>query len=810
LSAQNQGNWQGQRGGSDSPPAIIKGKILDASTEGPLEFATVTVFSKKDSSMVTGGISEMKGDFQLEVKRGSYYAKFEFIGYSARIIENIEFDKNNVANLGVVALLTDAETLAEIEVRAEKSTTQISLDKKVFNVGKDLANQGGTAENILDNVPSVAVDIEGGVTLRGSGGVRILINGKPSGVVQDGNVNGLRSIPANLIDRVEVITNPSARYEAEGMAGIINIVLKKEEGKGLNGSVDASVGNPHEYGGAVNLNYRKKNLNWFTSVGLRYRKGPGNGRAYQEFYNGATTDITELTRNMNRGGLSGNFRFGADYYFNPKNILTTALNYRIGDEDNLTDIVYRDYLNNLNNLQLITLRTDDEFEEEADLEYALTYKRLFEGKGHELVADIRYEDNSENEGSDFREEYYHADFLPTGKADSLQRSRNQEGTSQLAVQIDYVKPFSKDSKFELGYRGSFRNIENDYVVEEFDDTVWKNIEGLSNDFIYDEIIHGVYSQYGNKLGRFSYQLGLRAEYSDVTTELLQTNEINPRDYLNLFPSVFLGYELVDNNAFQLSYSRRIRRPRFWDLNPFFTFSDNRNFFSGNPDLDPEFTDSYELSHIKYWDKGSLSSAVYYRHTTDVIQRIRIRNEQNNTTTTRPENLAIRDSWGFEFTYSYNPFKWWRVNGDVNFFRQITDGSFDTGTETIDLYADAFSWNGRLTSKMTIFTDVDFQLTANYRAPRETPQGRSRAMYHFDIGLSKDVLKKNGTLTLSVRDLLNSRERRYTSFGDDFFTEGQFQWRERQITLSLNYRINQKKKRGGPRGGGYGGGGMEGF
>ncbi|MCR9286355.1 MAG: TonB-dependent receptor family protein [Bacteroidetes bacterium] len=819
LSAQNPSKWQGkQGGGNDQEAAIIKGQIIDVDNESPLEFATVTVFSKKDSSMVTGGISDEKGNFQLDTKKGSYYAQVDYISFKTRTIEEVNFDKNNVANLGVVAMMSDAETLNEIEVRAEKSLMQISLDKKVFNVGKDLANRGGTAENILDNVPSIAVDIEGGVSLRGSGNVRILINGKPSGAVRNGNANGLRSIPANLIDRVEVITNPSARYEAEGMAGIINIVLKKEEGKGLNGSFDLSVGRPQELGGAINLNYRKKNFNWFTNIGVRYRNGPGNGYSYQEFYNQDTlpsgeiidrTDITDLRRETERGGLSGNFRFGADYYFNPKNILTTALNYRIGDEDNFTDLVYKDYLNDLNNLKLVTLRRDDEFEEEQDLEYALTFKRLFEGKGHELVADVRYEEDVEEEGSDFREEYYQADFLPTGKADSLQRSRNKESNGRLSIQIDYVKPFSKDNKFELGYRSSFRSIDNDYKVEEFDDTVWKDIEGLSNDFIYDENIHAVYSQYGDKFGMFSYQVGVRAEYSDVTTELLETNEINPRDYFNLFPSAFLGYELANNNALQASYSRRIRRPRFWDLNPFFTFSDNRNFFSGNPDLDPEFTDSYEISHIKYWEKGSLSSAIYYRHTKDVIQRIRIGNAQDNTTTTRPENLATRDSWGFEFNYSYKPFDWWSMNGDMNFYCSITEGTYVSETETLDLYADAFSWNGRLTSKMTVFTSIDFQLTGNYRAPRETTQGRTRAMYHVDLGFSKDILKNNGTLTLSVRDLLNSRKRRYTNFGDDFFSEGEFQWRQRQITMSLNYRINQKKKRGGNRGG-YNGGGMDGF
>ncbi|RMG84724.1 MAG: TonB-dependent receptor, partial [Bacteroidetes bacterium] len=250
LTAQN----RGQRGGGESIPAVVKGKIVDAGNENPLEFATVTLFSKNDSSMVTGGISDERGIFQIETQPGDYFARIEFIGYQPREIADIVFGKStNLADLGTIALLSDATMLSEVEVRAEKSVMQISLDKKVFNVGKDLANQGGTAENILDNVPSVTVDIEGNVALRGSSNVRILVNGKPSGAVN--NANGLRSIPANLIDRVEVITNPSARYEAEGMAGIINIVLRKQEGKGLNGSFDLTVGHPDNFGTAINLNY---------------------------------------------------------------------------------------------------------------------------------------------------------------------------------------------------------------------------------------------------------------------------------------------------------------------------------------------------------------------------------------------------------------------------------------------------------------------------------------------------------------------------------------------------------------------------
>ncbi len=826
LNAQNRGNWQGQ--GGDASKAFITGQVLDADSEQALEFATISIFTKKDSSLVSGGVTDEKGNFSIETGPGQYFAKFEYIGYQARIINNVAFQKGNLFNdLGTIALFVDAETLTEIEVRAEKSVMQMALDKKIFNVGKDLANNGGSAEDILDNVPSVAVDIDGNVSLRGSGSVRILIDGKPSSIVSDGNTNGLRTIPSNLIDKVEVITNPSAKYEAEGMAGIINIVMRKQQGKGLNGSFDFTVGHPNNFGTAINLNYRKDKLNFFTNIGLRYRKNPGNGYVYQEFYSQDTifdsngeiaeiienTDITTADRDHERGGLSGNFRFGADYFFNPKNILTTAFSYRISDEDNLSTLQYRDYFDteSFDNLIGITDRLDNEIEDETDLEYSINYRRLFDRKGHEMIFNVRYEENEEEESSNFTEQYFDAEGNKM-RADSLQRSSNQEGESTLEIQVDYIFPFAEDGKFEAGLRSSFRDINNDYLVEEFDDLNWKVMTGLSNNFLYNENIHAFYSTFGNKHGKFSYQLGLRFEYSDVRTELLQTNEVNDRQYFDPFPSVHLTYDLANDNAVQVSYSRRIRRPRFWSLNPFFTFTDNRNFFGGNPNLDPEYTNSYELGHIKYWDKGSLTSAIYYRKTTDVIERIRTEGDEPNTTNTLPQNLAERDAYGFEFTFNFRPAKWVNFNGDVNFFRSITDGSFVFKGEETSLYADAFSWNGRLTSKWTFWKDMDVQLRANYRAPRETTQGSQKGMYSIDLGASKDILKKKGTLTLSVRDLFNSRKRFFTTEGESFFSEGEFQWRARQVTLTLNYRLNQKKKRGNDRrgGGDFEGGGEMGF
>ncbi len=445
-------------------------------------------------------------------------------------------------------------------------------------------------------------------------------------------------------------------------------------------------------------------------------------------------------------------------------------------------------------------------EDESRLEYSLTHKKTYKRKKQVWTTDIRYQDNIEEESSILLNRYYGSDGSLSGIPDLQQRSGNKERSNQLTISSDFILPFNKESKFEIGGRATIRNIDNDYKVEEFDDGTWVEFPDFVDVFQYDENIYAAYLIYGNKIGKFSYQVGIRPEYTDVTT--ISKGVTNPRDYLNIFPSGHIGYELVNNNSVQLSYSRRVRRPRFWDLNPFFTFSDDRNQFGGNPNLNPEFTDATEISHVKYWDKASLSSAIYYRHTTGKIQRI-ITVDTDGFYRTQPKNLSTEDSFGFEFTASLNPVKWFRFNADFNFFRAITEGKF----EDQDFSADTYSWFTRGTIRWTLWKDTDVQTRFNYRAPRETVQGLAKAMYNFDIAASKDILKDKATLTFSLRDVFNTRRRRYKSegFNEDgnaFIREGDFQWRARQADLTFSYRLNQKKRRGGSRGGYQGGGGGE--
>lgn len=783
---------------------LLRGKVVDAQTLAPLEFATVAVHRLPDSTLANGGLSDSGGVFSLALKPGLYYVRIDYLSYKTRYIGRVDLrNKTDVHDLGAIELEPSASALKEVVISAEKSQLQFGLDKKVFNVGTDLANKGGSAADILDNVPSVTVDVEGNVSLRGSENVRILIDGKPSGLVAFGS-SGLRQLPANMIDRVEIVTNPSAKYEAEGMAGIINIVLKKEQAPGFHGAVDLTAGYPQEYGAALNLNYRRNRLNFFANYGLRYNQSPGSGSQYQTFFNNDTTFITDLTQERTRGGLSNNLRLGADYFFNPRSSLTTAFHWRYGNDNNLSNIVYRDFINNLENPSDVTRRTDDEKETEPNLEYSLDYKKTFQREGREFKASLRYQDNSEHERSDYTEQYFRPDGAPSGRPDYFQRSDNRESERNLILQADYEHPFGKEGKFEAGYRGGIRDIRNKYRVEELVSDEWRTLPGLSNNVLYDENIQALYATLGNKVERLSWQGGLRLEVSDVRTELLETNEVNQRPiYANLFPSAHVGYELGGENSVQVSYSRRIRRPHFRELNPFSMFSDARNFSAGNPDLNPEFTDSYELGHLKRWQAGSLSSSVYYRHTTGVVERIRTQ-LSDTSSLTRPVNLSDRNDVGLEFTASFEPLKVWKINGNLNFFRSITEGQF----EGQNFNAEAYTWFGRVSNRFTLWKKVDVQATFNYRAPRNTTQGRSKALYHADLGISMDILDKNATLTFNVRDVFNSRRWRWVTEGADFYNEGDFQWRARQMSLTMNYRINRKKDMK-PERDGEGGEGMDG-
>lgn len=767
----------------------FRGQLQDAAAATPLSYANIRVYRVPGDELAGGALSTENGLFSVQLLFGTYRAEVEYIGFETVKTDTFSLSElQSVHDVGILPITAASRSLGEVEIVAEKSSMVLSLDKKIFNVGKDLANAGGSATEILTNIPSVSVDPDGTVKLRGSDNVRILIDGKPSGLVSFKGSAGLQQLQASMIDRVEIITNPSARYEAEGSGGIINIVLKKDQKQGFNGSFELISGYPYNFGASANLNYRHKKINFFINYGIAHRKSPGGGDLYQRRTSGDTTFILLQTTENRMKSLNNNIRGGLDYFFTENSVLTASYLWRRSDANRLTSIRYEDYLFSTDTPLGYTLRQQDEMEDEPNSEYSLIYRRKFSEEGHEFTAEVKYLNYWEHSDQSFPQQT----FSPGGTEDVsralYEKSLNDEYENQYLLQLDYVRPLGRDGKFETGLRSSFRDMVNDYeVTSRKANGVFEVIPGLDNYFIYNENINAAYLIYGNKRNKFSWQGGVRAEHTDIETILRETGESNPRQYFNFFPSAHLTYELPGGHAIQWSYSRRVRRPVYFDLSPFFTYTDKRNYWSGNPNLNPEFSDVVEVGHVKYFDKGSMASSVYYRHTEAKIEHIRLLDAQGYANT-RPENLNFENALGFEFTTGYSPVKWCKLDANFNLFHARIDGSnldasFITTTN---------SWFARLTSRFTLPRDFDFQLRGNYEAPQNTAQGKRKALYYLDLAASQDVLNKNGTLTLNISDVFNTRKWRGITEGASFYTDSSFQWRRRQINLTFNYRIRQAK------------------
>lgn len=795
-----------------TPAYAIKGNLINTDSKLPVEFATVSVFNETDSTLITGGLTDANGIFNIPVEPGKYYLRIQFMGFKDLMISAVEITKARpVYDAGRIQIEENRTLLDEVTVQAERTQMAMTLDKKVFNIGKDLSNLGGSATDILDNLPSVQVDVEGNVSLRGSQNVRILIDGKPSGLVGLSSNDALRQLNSNLVESVEVITNPSARYDAEGLAGIINIILKKDKRKGINGSFQANTGVPHNHGGSVNLNFRRDWINFFTNFGINYRRTNGGGGSDQTFFDSPekTTSILETIRDRrhDRGGLSYSARFGSDIYLNDQSTLTLAFLYRFADENNETRLIYDDFYPQTG-ADSISFRNDNEGEGDENIEYSLNYTKSFDRKDRKLTFDFQYQNNNEQESSDLIE------TIGTSRFDQqeilLQRANNDEIEERYMIQADYTHPFAKDGRFEFGTRYTDRLVGNDYVVTEQNASGFYEIDSaFSNEFEYEEDVFAVYGIVSNKINKLSWQVGLRFEQTKLITFQKTDDNRNVQNYGNFFPSLFLTYQLTKEQSIQGSYSRRISRPRGRSLNPFTSISDSRNFWLGNPDLLPEYTDSYELGYLFNGESGSLYTGIYYRYTEGGVQRLRNTTEEG-ITFTRPYNVSRENAYGIEVNISRDFTDWYRVSGNVNFYRAIVpNGSVAFGESILTFNgAEATTLTSRVSNNFKFKKLFDAQLNIIYRAPRNTVQGRTLSITSVDIGMSRDILKGNGTLAFNVSDLFNTRRYRSEISNERSLQFSEFQRRTTTATLSFTYRLNQKKQRQnrGGRGEDYGDGG----
>lgn len=790
------GNAIGQQrrgAGKGGTKSSVSGIVLNES-KAAIPFANVAVYRQRDTSLVGGTASDDKGAFSIDVRPGRYIFKFSFLSFETQRKENI-LVKNEDFSLGTISLKSTTQQIDEVEIVADRSQMELKLDKRVFNIEQDLANAGSNAAEILDNIPSVQVDVDGNISLRGSENVRVLINGKPSTITGTSTADALRQFQGSMIERVEVITNPSARYDAEGEVGIINIVLKKNRRKGINGGFEMVAGYPDNYRLAFNLNYRTDKVNLFTSYGISYRDSPGEGSSYQEFKaNDTVLSILETESKRQRQSFGQNVRLGTDIFLNKYNTITVSGLFNISDQENTATLVYRD-LNPQKELIEKSTRIDREDETGQNVEASFNYTKTFNQKDRKWSTDFQWSESDDLEESDIDES-----FQPSGNLVN-QITSNVEANRTILIQSDYVHPLKNDRVIEGGLRSTLRTIENVFSVQE-------NLNGgpfsldarFNNDFEFTENIYAGYLQFGNEIEKFSYQLGIRAEISDIKSDLKLTNEVVKQDYFNWFPSAFFTYKFSKEKQLQLSYSRRINRPNYRYLLPFQTFSNNRNFWQGNPALVPEYTDSYEFGYLRYFEKGSIFSSVYYRYRTNVIDRI-VQANPDGTTVRLPVNLSKENNIGLEINGSYRFSKKVSLNANANFFRENREGEY----EGIVLENEAFTMSGRANLKAEIIKGVDAQANFRYRAPQQTTQGRSKSVYSLDLSAGKDILEGKGTLVASVRDVFNSRRRRSITDTETIYNETDFQWRARQFLLTFSYRINQKKKRGGGNRGSSGGG-----
>ncbi|WP_111682714.1 outer membrane beta-barrel family protein [Winogradskyella tangerina] len=785
----------------------VEGKVIEEGSNIPLEYATITFKNATDNTVVTGGITDTEGKFSITVPAGNYNIAVEYISYKSKTYDNKAITDN--INLGTVSLALDIESLEEVEIIAETTTVDIRLDKKIYNVGKDLTVRGGTVSDVLDNVPSVSVDVEGNVALRGNGDVRILINGKPSGLVGLNSTDALRQLPAEAIERVEVITSPSARYDAEGSAGILNIILRRSKLQGLNGAITINGGYPLQAGVSGNINYRTGDVNIFNTTNYNYREAPGNSLTETEFFNGddpSTFLFEDREFDRTRKGYSTNT--GIEWYVNESSSITATLVYR--DSDNESDAFNRtrEFDSDFNLLDT-TIRRDPELEDDRTVQYSLSYDKQFnENSQHKFTFDFQYEDSNELERSLINQNNFDVENVVT-----------DENQTRMLLQADYVQPINETGQFEIGYRGEFFDLLTDYLVEfrlNPEDPFEVNTN-LSNVLDFTQQVNAFYTQYGNKIGeRFSYLLGLRYEGTRITINQITSGDFDKKDYHQLFPTVNLAFELSEDENITLGYNRRVRRPRSRFINPFPSRSSATNLFQGNPDLDPSTSSAFDLGYFKKMGKLTFNGSVYFQRAKEAFNFVALETdnfyifETNQTVNINdpdfdqlnedfdlvpviqrtPINLATNDRFGAEFTLTYRPNKKWNLNGNFNLFNSSTRGDF----EGQNFDADNLSWFVRLNNKYTLPGEIDWQTRLFYRGPSETAQSRNQGIFSMDLAFSKDLFKDKASIAFNVRDVFNSRKRRSDNFTNTFESYSEFQWRVRSFNLAFTYRFNQQKKR----------------
>ncbi|GAB3217972.1 TonB-dependent receptor [Algoriphagus aestuariicola] len=749
----------------------ITGKVVDAKTQSPIEFATIKLLDKASGEMLAGTTTLPDGTLLLATESRSFSLEVSFMGFITQEFSEFEIVKNQV-DLGTIALAEDSKLMDEVVVRGEKSTTEFQLDKRVFNVGQDLSSTGASALDVLNNIPSVNVNIEGQILLRGTGGVQVLINGKPSVLTSDGG-NALGTVTADMIERVEVITNPSAKYNAEGTSGIINIVLKKDEKRGVNGSVTLNTGVPNNHSLGFSLNKRTDKFNLFSQLGVGYRTMPEDF----ETRNSNLIDGTEVT---SLGEAEKNEKFfnlilGTDYYINERNVITLSGNYAFEGETEYSDGAFSSF----DASQVMVSgwnRTESTEATNPKWQYELQYKSDFSDKDdHFLLISAL----GSSFAKDQRSEFDNSPTFGEGAQTERQLADNDFSQAEYTFQADYTQPFGEKFTLETGGQYFLSTVKNNYSISDFEEGEWVVIPNLTNDFHYSQNVLGLYGTGAYEGDKFGLKLGLRMENTDLQTELEQTGEENKQNFTNAFPTVHGSYKVAKNFSLQGGYSRRISRPRFFDLNPFYNIRNPYNVSTGNPDLLPEYTDSYEVTAIFDHALFSLSGSVYHRYITQTIEDVTT--VESGVNITKPMNIGTNNVTGLEVNGKLTPSDWWSVNADFNYNYFDRSGTW----ESTPFGFTSSQWSSRLTNKFELPADFALEVVTDYRSSYQTFQRSNKGFVMADLGVRKKIVNGKAIINLSVRDVFASRVTESESYSPEF-SQYSFRQRGRFVTLGISY------------------------
>ena len=752
----------------------ITGKIIDQESSEPVAFAQVALFEPGNETPVAGTVTKDNGSFKMDVTEGEYKMEVVFVGYNEKEIEKFKVTKNK--SIGNIALTPSSLELDEIVVEGNEVRRPVTTTLEGVNVRPDqtLSNTGGSVLDVLRNTPSVSVGQDGSITLRGSGNTNILLDGRNSSLTGD-----LEQIPASMVENIQIVNNPNAKYDAEGAGGVINIKLKRGSQTGTTGKVELTMGTRMRTNASVRLSRKEKKFSIYG--GYSYRSWPrvGNSNSTRNIFSSDEKLIQTVDRDSD--DKEHTFNFGGDYFFG-KNKISYEGAFNMEDEEDFDNTQTEVRSINTNDLILQYKRINNEIEDNYSFDNALIYERSFDNADRELRAVVShsYRDQLETQLIDI----YNNITDEEDDVSRFERGINDEFNSNIIMQVDYVHPFA-ESKLETGYKSIFRTLDNDYLYEAQDPAVgeWITRTDVSNRFRYEDKIFAAYAIYSGSINdNFEYALGTRAEQTLVDTKLYNNNETNEQNYLSFFPSVQAQYHLNKSNSLKFTYSRRIDRPSSRRLNPFPDISDSLNIRIGNPNLQPEFINSFELGHMLSTDKFDITTNAFFRHVNGQIDWI-VRVE-DGISYRGPLNLNNAMTYGFEIINTTQLTNWWSFNASYSLFETQVDGT----NLNADYTNKGLSWYAKLNTDFSLPLDVDMQITANYRAPEVEAQGKDLARYYMDLSFQKSFLEDKGSATLSIRDVFNTRSFRGQNFGEDFYQEFEYKRESRIALLSLSYSL----------------------